>query len=143
MGYGGGSDMNFDLNGADSGAAGEDMSSPVGNAGDWQNAPDDSSQSNVASAQPYVVVFLRDGSSYAVSDYWLAGGKLHYVTSYGGENSVDANQLDLQRTVNENASHGITFTLRPAPATDAPNGAGQKLQPAPSNDSQTPAQNPQ
>jgi hypothetical protein len=135
--------MNFDLNGADSGAAGESIPSPEGNAGDWQNAPDNSSQSAVPSAQPYVVVFLRDGSSYAVSDYWLAGGKLHYVTSYGGENSVDANQLDLQRTVNENASHGITFTLRPVPATDAPNGAAQKLQPAPSNDSQTPAQNPQ
>jgi len=78
-----------------------------------------------------------------VSDYWLAGGKLHYVTSYGGENSVDANQLDLQRTVNENASHGITFTLRPAPTTGASNGAPQNLQPAPSNDSQTATQKPQ
>jgi len=56
---------------------------------------------------------------------------------------VDANQLDLQRTVNENAAHGITFTLRPAPASDAPGGAPKSLQPAPSNDSQTPAQNPQ
>jgi hypothetical protein len=141
MGYGAGSDMNFEMNGTEPNA-GEDMSSPQGNAGEWQNAPDNSSQADVANAQPYVVIFLRDGTSYAVSDYWLAGGKLHYVTSYGGENSVDANQLDLQRTVNENASHGITFTLRPAPATDAPNGQ-QNLQPPPSNDGQTPAPNPQ
>jgi len=135
--------MNFEVSGTDAGAAGEDMSSTVEKAGEWQNAPDNSSQSNVANAQPYVVVFLRDGSSYAVSDYWLAGGKLHYVTSYGGENSVDANQLDLQRTVNENASHGITFTLRPAPASDATGGAPKSLQPAPSNDNQTPTQSPQ
>jgi hypothetical protein len=141
MGYAGGSDMNFELNGTEP-SAGEDMSSPQGNAGEWQNAPDNSSQADVANAQPYVVIFLRDGSSYAVSDYWLAGGKLHYVTSYGGENSVEANQLDLQRTVNENAAHGVTFTLRPVPATDAPNGQ-QNLQPPPSNDSQTPAPNPQ
>jgi hypothetical protein len=140
--YGAGSDMNFEFNGMDSGAAGEDMPLPEGNAGDWQNAPDNSSQGNVANAQPYVVIFLRDGTSYAVSDYWLAGGKLHYVTSYGGENSVDSNQLDLQRTVNENAAHGVTFTLRPSAATDAP-GAPQNSQPSPSNNTQTPAPNPQ
>jgi len=137
-----GSDMNLQANGTEPSAGGEDMASPEGNSGDWQSAPDNSSQGSVAAPQPYVVVFLRDGSSYAVSDYWLAGGKLHYVTSYGGENSVDANQLDLQRTVNENAAHGVTFTLRPAPATDAP-GVPQSLQPPPSNDGQTPAPKPQ
>jgi hypothetical protein len=68
------------------------------------------------SQQPYVILYLKDGSSYAVSDYWLAGGKLHYVTSYGGENVIDESQLDLQRTVNENATRGVDFTLRPEPA---------------------------
>ena len=141
-GYAGGSDMTFQYNGtepdATSGAA-----PTLENNSDWQSAPDNNSNSQPddSKAQPYVVIFLRDGSSYAVSDYWLAGGKLHYVTSYGGENSVDANQLDLQRTVNENSAHGVTFTLRPA-ATDTP-GTKQPLQPAPSNDSQPPATNPQ
>jgi hypothetical protein len=60
---------------------------------------------------------LKDGSSFAVSNYWLAGGKLHYVTSYGGDNSVDEAQVDLQRTVNENAARGVDFSLRPQPAT--------------------------
>jgi hypothetical protein len=59
------------------------------------------------------VLYLKDGSSYAVTDYWLADGKIHYVTSYGGENSIDQSALDLQRTVNENASQGLSFTLRP------------------------------
>ncbi len=61
------------------------------------------------------VLYLKDGSSYAVTDYWLENGKLHYVASYGGENSVDESALDLQKTVNENAAQGLTFTLRPAP----------------------------
>lgn len=134
--------MNLQVNGTEPGSGGEDMAPPDGNSGDWQSAPDNSSQGGASTPQPYVVIFLRDGSSYAVSDYWLAGGKLHYVTSYGGENSVDANQLDLQRTVNENAGNGVTFTLRPAPAMDAP-GVPQSLQPPPSNDSQTPAPKPQ
>jgi hypothetical protein len=70
-----------------------------------------------ADQQPtYVLLFLKDGSNFAVSDYWLSGGKLHYVTSYGGENAIDQSQLDLQRTVNENATRGVTFSLRPQPA---------------------------
>jgi hypothetical protein len=67
------------------------------------------------SQQPYVMLYLKDGSSYAVSDYWLSGGRLHYVTSYGGENVIDESQLDLQRTVDENAARGVDFTLRPEP----------------------------
>lgn len=69
-----------------------------------------------ASQQTYVMLYLKDGSSYAVSDYWLSGGKLHYVTSYGGQNVIDESQLDLQRTVNENAARGVDFVLRPEPA---------------------------
>ena len=83
------------------------FAAPAGDAGQ---------SSGEASQQPYVILYLKDGSSYAVSDYWLSGGKLHYVTSYGGENVIDESQLDLQRTVNENATRGVDFTLRPEPA---------------------------
>jgi hypothetical protein len=136
----GGSDMNF--NATTPSSSPEDMGAPEDHAGDWQDAPADNSQQNNANAQPYAVLILRDGSSYAVSDYWLAGGKLHYVTSYGGENSIDANQLDLQRTVNENALRGVTFTLRPAPGSNAPADARPPLMP-PANTQSTPAPNPQ
>jgi len=150
-GYGagyGGSDMTFNAMGPSS--APDDMPSLEGNSGDWQDAPSvnnsqaaDGSGNNV-NAQPYAVIVLRDGSSYAVSDYWLAGGKLHYITSYGGENSVDVNQLDLQRTVNDNATRGIEFTLRPTPGATLPSDQ-QPPQAAPPANSrpQTPAPNPQ
>lgn len=62
------------------------------------------------------VLYMKDGSSYAVSDYWLGGGKLHYVTSYGGENTVDLAQLDVQKTVDVNAAAGRKFSLRAGPA---------------------------
>jgi hypothetical protein len=73
-------------------------------------------------APPFTVIYLKDGTSYEVMSYWLDAGQLHYVTNYGGETSIPMNQVDLQRTVDENAQHGATFTLRPATpaAPDAP-----------------------
>jgi hypothetical protein len=89
-----------------------------------------------APQQGYVLLYLKDGSSFAVSDYWLADGKLHYVTSYGGDNAVDESRVDLQRTVNENAARGVDFTLKPQAA-----GTGNAATPAPAQNSEP--QNPQ
>ncbi|HKV06348.1 MAG TPA: hypothetical protein VJO53_14730 [Candidatus Acidoferrales bacterium] len=86
-----------------------------------------SQDSGAAATEPLTLIYLRDGSSYAVSSYWLAGNKLHYVTNYGGENAIDLSLLDLQRTVDENAQRGVSFTLRPAP----PANAGSPAQNAP------------
>jgi hypothetical protein len=70
---------------------------------------------------PLTLIYLKDGTSYAVRDYWMDAGQLHYVTSYGADNSVTVDRIDLQRTVDENAKNGIEFTLRPAqPTTDKP-----------------------
>lgn len=59
------------------------------------------------------VLYLKDGTSFGVVDYWLEGGRLHYVTTYGGANAMALDELDLQRTVDENSNQGIDFTLRP------------------------------
>jgi hypothetical protein len=96
-----------------------------------------SSGDSTSQQQPYVILYLKDGSSYAVSDYWLFGGKLHYITSYGGENMIDQSQLDLQRTVNENAARGVDFTLRPEPAG---NGETAPVAPAPDTNPPPPQQ---
>jgi len=62
-----------------------------------------------------LVIYLRDGSSYGVTDCWLRNGNLHYLTNYGGENTISADMLDLQRTVDENAARGVSFVLRNQP----------------------------
>ena len=54
--------------------------------------------------------------------------KLHYVTNYGGENAIDIDLVDLQKTVDEDALRGVNFTLRPAPM--------------PSNEEQNPSASP-
>jgi hypothetical protein len=89
---------------------------------------------NVAATTPTVLVYLKDGTMYTASDYWLVDNKLHYLTSYSTESIVDMDEVDLQRTVDENAKRGVTFTLKPsrngpAAAPDSapapkPNGTG-------------------
>lgn len=67
-----------------------------------------------------VVIYLRDGTVYLVSDYWLSGGELHYTLSDGNEYGIDMSQVDLQKTVDVNAKRGIHFTLRNSPDPDQP-----------------------
>jgi hypothetical protein len=105
---GNGADATVAANPAESNGT-ADASGPTVNLNSGAAAP--------AAAPVTTVLYMRDGSSFAVSDYWLAGGKLHYVTSYGGENSTDLGKLDIQKSVDENAKQGEKFALKSAPGT--------------------------
>jgi len=69
-----------------------------------------------SSDQPRTLLALEDGSEFALRDYWLEGHKLQYVTSYGGQNSLPVERIDLARTVKDNSERGVEFVLRPRPA---------------------------
>lgn len=117
FGSGYGADLNY--SGAQDNGPSDDMAQSPDGMPSLLAAPETSVEQEAANPGPAAkpvtaVLYLKDGSSYAVTDYWLADGKIHYVTSYGGQNVIDQNALDLQRTVNENATQGLTFTLRPA-----------------------------
>jgi len=85
-----------------------------------QYAPQNSPESENAVSTPPVLIYLTDGTGYEVTDYWVADNRLHYVTNYGAENSVEVTQFDLQRTVDENAERGVAFTLKNLPAAPPP-----------------------
>jgi hypothetical protein len=57
------------------------------------------------------VLWFKDGTVYGLRDYWFVAGKLYYVTNYGGENSIDMDRVDLQKTVDEDGLGGVDFTL--------------------------------
>jgi hypothetical protein len=78
--------------------------------GNWAYQPPSSGSAN---APPVTVLYLNNGYSVGVRAYWLENGWLHYLTTYGGENSVPAGEIDLQRTVDENAKNNVPFVLRP------------------------------
>lgn len=67
--------------------------------------------------KPLVLLVLKDGTVYAIADYWLEDGRLYYVTSYGARNSLPLEQIDLEKTAQENWKRGIEFVLRPKPTT--------------------------
>lgn len=140
-GYGNGLNMYYPVGAYEGQTDSQDDTSRIYGPYAWQNPPssDSGTQSSVAVSEPPTLIYFKDGTSYGVTSYWLADSKLHYVTSYGGENAIDVNRLDLQRTVDENAQRGVAFTLKPAPLAQGQNGPPvQSVTPAPAG---SPAQN--
>lgn len=77
-------------------------------------------EQNAPGAQPeagFLMLYLNDGTVYALTNYWVADGKLHYVTTYGGENVLGLDQIDVQHTVDVNAKRGVKFILEPRQGT--------------------------
>ncbi len=98
---------------------------------------------NVAGSAPTALIYLKNGTTYSVSDYWLQGGRLHYTVNYGAPSTLKMKEVDLQRTVEENARRGIRFSLKPHPSTvnSQPNRQNQgstalATTPAPASDAQ-------
>jgi hypothetical protein len=65
------------------------------------------------SEHPLTLLQLTDGSMYGLTEYWLEAGRIHYITNYGGENSLPLERIDMEKTVELNASQGKQFVLRP------------------------------
>jgi hypothetical protein len=78
-----------------------------------------------------MLLYLQDGSVFAVASYTVSDGELHYVTAYGGRNNVAVGFLDLQKTIEANAARGVAFTLTPGPAAASGASAPSPLGPAP------------
>jgi len=124
--------------GSTSGPMDYENDTPSNSYGTYSPAPEQApDQSTDQSAPPAVAdarasetdLYFKDGTSLEVLSYWLDAGKLHYITNYNGEMTIDLSQVDLQRTVDENARHGVDFTLRPNPPAPAQTAPDQ--QPAP------------
>jgi uncharacterized protein YkuJ len=77
--------------------------------------PPESSPEEIEAEKPLTVLFLKNGAVYAVTDYWIQDNKLYYMTSYGGRNAIDLDDIDLQKTVEVNAKRGVEFILKPSP----------------------------
>jgi hypothetical protein len=62
-------------------------------------------------AAPAMLLYFHDGSAVEVTDYWVEGANLHYVTGDSKEGSVSIANVDIQRTSDANARVGFRFTL--------------------------------
>ncbi|MGA8439703.1 MAG: hypothetical protein WB762_01400 [Candidatus Sulfotelmatobacter sp.] len=62
------------------------------------------------------LLVLTNGTSHAVTDYWVEDGYLEYISRDGARGHIPLEALDLQNTVTQNAPRGLPFVLRFAPA---------------------------
>jgi len=69
-----------------------------------------------AVGEGFFLLVLKNGTSHAATDYWLADGYLEYVSLDRARSHVPLEALDLQKTVIENSRRGLPFVLRSAPA---------------------------
>lgn len=90
--------------------ASQDRSNSIeGKGNDAENAPEKSEAHTTS-------LVLQDGSEFGLTEYWLVGDELSYVTTYGGRNSLPVQRIDLEKTLKLNAERGVKFVLRPKPA---------------------------
>jgi hypothetical protein len=100
-------------------AAANLMVPPV--TGEPETSSEDQSPSNQASASTrspvargLFVLILKNGTTWAVKDYWLDQGYIEFVSDDNTRSHVPLDSVDVQKTVTENSARGLPFTLRSA-----------------------------
>jgi len=68
-------------------------------------------RNNVQAVPATMLLYLTDGSAFEVTDYWVDGETLRYLSEDGGEGEARLSDVDLQRTTDANARVGFRFTL--------------------------------
>lgn len=68
----------------------------------------------------FVLLFLKDGTAYSVTDYWFVKDEVHFtVLEEGGTKSVEQviglDELDLQQTIDVNSRRGFRVVRRDEP----------------------------
>lgn len=61
--------------------------------------------------KPLTLLVFKNHSIYAVSEYWKEDDSICYVTSYGSQNCVSLDLLDVEFTKNLNEERSIKFEL--------------------------------
>jgi hypothetical protein len=67
-----------------------------------------------------VLLYMKDGSVYSASVYWVKDNQLHYILTTGAGNAVDLDAVDIERTTTENAKNGVRVSLKPRPGLSEP-----------------------
>jgi hypothetical protein len=94
-----------------SGVEREDELSSVNEAAGLSSTPATSSTDGAEPNHSITLLQLKNGWMYGLTDYWVEGDNFHYVTNYGGTNSVPLDLIDLERTIRLNSERGVEFSL--------------------------------
>lgn len=86
----------------------------------YENPPPIAAPLYLYGEESHVQLYLKDGTVYNVTDYWLVNDQLHFRTIEDGgtksvERVIDFDQLDLQKSIDVNTQRGFRFVLRNEP----------------------------
>ncbi len=70
------------------------------------------------SPAPTMLLYMTDGKTIAAADWWVAHGRLQYITDSGAKGVMDLSQLDLEQTIKQNQTRGLEFHLRFTPPSE-------------------------
>jgi hypothetical protein len=88
-----------------------DETSTANEAADLSSTPAASSTDGAEPNHAITLLQLKNGWMYGLTDYWVEGDNLHYVTNYGGKNSVPLDLIDFAATIRLNSERGVEFSL--------------------------------
>jgi hypothetical protein len=79
-----------------------------------------SAQQNPATSAPTpaMLLYLTTGSTIAATDWWVAHGRLQYITDPGTNGAIDLSQFDLEQTITQNEKRGLQFHLKFTPPSN-------------------------
>jgi hypothetical protein len=103
----------------------------AGDAGNAADLPDNGGGNASASGaiRQNVQIFLKNGGIFNVILYWMDRGQLNFVTDNGSAIAMSMDQIDLQRTISENAKQGKLFKLPGYADSGSESGPGNTLTP--------------
>jgi len=93
---------------SDSFSVGAETQDVASNSSDLGSTPVSSTD---GADHPITLLQLKNGWMYGLTDYWVEGDNLHYVTNYGGKNFVPLELIDLPTTIRLNSERGGEFSL--------------------------------
>lgn len=64
-------------------------------------------------ARNLTLIALKEGTTYAVTDYWIEGDRLSYTLGDGAAGSFAFEDVDWRKTIQLNARRGTVISLRP------------------------------
>ena len=96
---------------SDSFSVGAETQDVASSASDLSSTPTVSSTDGAEPNHPITLLQLKNAWMYGLTDYWVEGDNLHYVTNYGGKNSLPLDQIDLATTIRLNSERGVEFSL--------------------------------
>jgi hypothetical protein len=90
--------------------------------GNWvtPNGPSPATVPNSGNLAVPVLIYMKNGAVYTVSDYWMTDEEFYYVLANGEQHSVGLDQVDLSKTNTENAKSGVKFIFKSDPSITVP-----------------------